>query len=114
MRRDYVDAMWRMLQQDEADDYVVATGRAHSVRECVEVAFDHAGVSVDDNVEIDPTFMRPAEVEHLVGDSTKARRVLGWEPRTGFEQMIRMMVDADYKLLSRGERSPAAGAEPLI
>jgi GDPmannose 4,6-dehydratase len=111
---DYVEAMWRMLQQDEADDYVVATGQAHSVRDCVEVAFDHAGVSVDGRVEIDPTFMRPAEVEHLVGDSSKARRVLGWEPGTSFEEMIRAMVDADYKLLSRGERSPAAGAEPLI
>jgi GDPmannose 4,6-dehydratase len=111
---DYVDAMWRMLRQDEAGDYVVATGVAHSVRECVEVAFDHAGVSVGDNVEIDPTFLRPAEVEHLVGDSSKARRVLGWEPRTSFEEMIRTMVDADYRLLSRGERSPAAGAEPLI
>ena len=111
---DYVEAMWRMLQQDEADDYVVATGVSHSVRECVEVAFDHAGVSVAGNVEIDPTFMRPAEVEHLVGDSSKARRVLGWAPQTSFEEMIRLMVDADYKLLSRGERSPAAGAEPLI
>ena len=87
---------------------------AHSVRDCVEVAFDHAGVSVDGRVEIDPTFMRPAEVEHLVGDASKARRVLGWEPGTSFEEMIRAMVDADYKLLSRGERSPAAGAEPLI
>jgi GDPmannose 4,6-dehydratase len=106
--------MWRMLQQDEADDYVVATGQAHSVLECVEVAFDHAGLSVEDRVEIDPSFMRPAEVERLVGDSSKARRVLGWEPRTGFEEMIRTMVEADYTLLSRGERSPAAGAEPLI
>jgi GDPmannose 4,6-dehydratase len=111
---DYVEAMWRMLQQDEAEDFVVATGVAHSVRDCVEVAFDHAGVSLDGNVEIDPSFMRPAEVEHLVGDSSKARRVLGWEPQTSFEEMIRAMVDADYKLLSRGERSPAAGAEPLI
>jgi GDPmannose 4,6-dehydratase len=111
---DYVDAMWRMLQQDEADDYVVATGEAHSVRECVEVAFDHAGLSLEDKVEIDPAYLRPAEVEHLVGDSSKARRVLAWEPQTGFEQMIRKMVEADHKLLSRGERSPAAGAEPLI
>jgi GDPmannose 4,6-dehydratase len=111
---DYVEAMWLMLQQDEADDFVVATGIGHSVRECVEVAFDHAGVNLDDKVEIDPSFMRPAEVEHLVGDCTKARRVLGWEPRTTFEEMIRLMVDADYRLLSRGERSPAAGAERLI
>jgi GDPmannose 4,6-dehydratase len=111
---DYVEAMWRMLQQDEAEDFVVATGVAHSVRDCVEVAFDHAGVSLDGNVEIDPSFMRPAEVEHLVGDSSKARRVLGWEPQTSFEEMIRAMVDADYKLLSRGELSPVAGAEPLL
>ena len=77
---DYVEAMWRMLAAGRGRDFVVATGVAHSVRDCVEVAFDHAGVSVDDNVEIDPTFLRPAEVEHLVGDSSKARRVLGWEP----------------------------------
>jgi GDPmannose 4,6-dehydratase len=106
--------MWRMLQQDQADDYVVATGISHSVRECVEVAFEHAGLSVEDKVEIDPSFLRPAEVEHLVGDYSKARRILGWEPETTFEQMITSMVDADYRLLSRGERSPAAGAERLI
>jgi GDPmannose 4,6-dehydratase len=111
---DYVEAMWRMLQQDQADDYVVATGVSHSVRECVEVAFEHAGLSVEDKVAIDPSFLRPAEVEHLVGDYAKARRVLGWEPATSFEEMIRSMVEADYRLLSRGERSPAAGAEPLI
>ena len=96
---DYVRAMWMMLQQDEPDDYVIATGVAHSVRECVEVAFDHAGVSIDDHVVIDPSFLRPAEVEHLIGDAGKAREKLGWEPEVSFEQLIRMMVDADLALL---------------
>jgi GDPmannose 4,6-dehydratase len=97
---DYARAMWLMLQQDEPDDYVIATGTAHSVRQCVEIAFDQAGLSADDHVEVDPALMRPAEVEHLVGDASKAKRVLGWEPEVSFEQLIRMMVDADYALLS--------------
>ena len=108
---DYVDAMWRMLQQDEAGDYVVATGVAHSVRKCLEVAFDHVGLEVGDHVVIDPAYMRPAEVEQLVGDSSKAKRVLGWQPQTGFEQMIRLMVDSDYRSLQRGARSSAAAAQ---
>jgi GDPmannose 4,6-dehydratase len=98
---DYVRAMWLMLQQDDPADYVVATGVAHSVRDCVEVAFDHAGIDVDDRVVIDPTFLRPADVEHLIGDAGKTRRVLGWEPEVGFEQLIRTMVDADLALLKR-------------
>ena len=96
---DYVRAMWLMLQQDEPQDYVIATGLAHSVRECLEIAFDHAGVSIDDHVVIDPTLLRPAEVEHLVGDASKARRILGWEPQVSFEQLVRMMVEADLALL---------------
>jgi GDPmannose 4,6-dehydratase len=108
---DYVDAMWRMLQQDEAGDYVVATGVAHSVRNCLEVAFDHVGLEVGDHVVIDPAYMRPAEVEQLVGDSSKAKRVLGWQPQTSFEQMIRLMVDSDYRSLQRGARSSAAAAQ---
>jgi GDPmannose 4,6-dehydratase len=100
---DYVRAMWLMLQQDQPDDYVIATGEAHSVRECVEVAFEYAGLAVDDHVVIDPSFMRPAEVEHLVGDASKARRVLGWEPAVSFEQLVRMMVDADLALLERDQ-----------
>jgi GDPmannose 4,6-dehydratase len=96
---DYVRAMWLMLQQDEPDDYVIATGVAHSVRHCVEVAFEHAGVSIDDHVVIDPSFLRPAEVEHLIGDASKARSVLGWEPEVSFEELIRTMVDADLALL---------------
>lgn len=97
---DYVRAMWLMLQQDTPDDYVVATGTAHSVRECLEVAFDQVGLSPDDYVRTDPALQRPAEVDHLIGDSTKARVTLGWEPVVDFEQLIRMMVDADLKLLS--------------
>src|ERR1700761_8212627 len=107
---DYVDAMWRMLQQDEAADYVIATGEAHSVRECLEIAFDQAGVDIDDHVEIDPALQRPAEVDHLIGDPSKAKRDLGWEPSVSFEQLIRMMVDADHDLLSG--RSSASYGRP--
>src|SRR3954447_22991226 len=100
--RDYVEAMWLMLQQDKADDYVIATGKTHSVRECVEVAFDQAGVNDWERyVVIDPAFVRPAEVDQLIGDPSKAKRDLGWEPKTTFEQLIRLMVDADLKLLGR-------------
>ena len=99
--KDYVEAMWLMLQRDDPEDYVIATGIAHSVRECLEIAFDQAGVAIDDHVVIDDSLRRPAEVDRLIGDASKAKRELGWEPRTSFEQLIRMMVDADYKLLSR-------------
>jgi GDPmannose 4,6-dehydratase len=101
---DYVNAMWMMLQQDEPEDYVVATGVAHSVRDCVEVAFDHAGLSIEEHVTIDEAFLRPAEVEHLIGDASKARKTLGWEADVSFEQLIRMMVDADHELLKRERR----------
>ncbi len=97
---DYVQAMWRMLQQDQPDDYVVATGVGHSVRDCVDVAFDHAGLSIDDHVAIDPSLLRPAEVEHLIGDASKAKDALGWEPEVSFEALIRMMVDADRAQLT--------------
>jgi len=97
---DYVDAMWRMVQQDEATDYVIATGESHSVRECLEIAFDQAGVDIDDHVEIDAALQRPAEVDHLIGDPSKAKRELGWEPSVSFEALIRMMVDADHARLS--------------
>jgi GDPmannose 4,6-dehydratase len=96
---DYVEAMWRMLQQDHPEDYVIATGKAHSVRDCVEIAFDHAGLELDSHVVIDDSLKRPAEVDHLIGDYSKARERLGWEPKTSFEEMIRLMVDADYKRL---------------
>ena len=106
--KDYVDAMWMMLQQDSPGDYVVATGVAHAVRDCVEIAFDQAGVEIDDHVVIDDSLKRPADVDHLIGDASKARRELGWEPRTSFEELIRLMVDADYELLTRGGRSVTA------
>jgi GDPmannose 4,6-dehydratase len=99
--KDYVEAMWLMLQRDQADYFVIATGVTHSVRECVEVAFDQAGLDIERHVEIDPSLVRPAEVDHLIGDASKARKLLGWEPRTDFESLIRLMVDADLELLKR-------------
>src|SRR3989442_16019966 len=99
--KDYVEAMWLMLQQEQPEDFVIATGEAHSVRECLEIAFDQAGMDIDDHVVIDPDLKRPAEVDHLIGDSSKAKRLLGWEPRTSFEELIRLMVDADLELLQR-------------
>ena len=97
---DYVEAMWMMLQQDEPDDYVIATGKDHSVRDLVEVAFGHLGLDWEDHVELDPALLRPAEVDHLIGDYSKAREQLGWEPRTSFDELIRLMVDSDMELLS--------------
>ena len=96
---DYVVAMWMMLQQDRPDDYVVATGVSHSVRELVEVAFAHAGLDWQEHVRIDPALLRPAEVEHLLGDASKARARLGWTPAVDFKQLIEMMVDADVARL---------------
>ena len=98
---DYVEAMWRMLQQDEPGDYVVATGKAHSVRDCVQIAFEHVGLDPEGHVVVDERYLRPAEVDHLIGDATKAREQLGWEPKTSFETMIRLMVDSDLAQLSR-------------
>ena len=98
--KDYVEAMWLMLQQDKPDDFVIATGETNTVRRCVEVAFDQAGIpNWEDYVRIDDQFKRPAEVDLLVGDHTKATEQLGWKPATSFEQLIRLMVDADLKLL---------------
>ncbi len=105
---DYVRAMWLMLQRDTPADYVIATGEAHSVRECLEVAFDQAGLAVGDHVVIDPLLQRPAEVEHLIGDAGKAERELGWTPEVRFEQLIRMMVDADLELLRQDRTDRAA------
>jgi GDPmannose 4,6-dehydratase len=96
---DYVRAMWMMLQRDEPEDFVVATGVAHSVRECVEIAFDHAGLAIADHVVVDPGLLRPAEVEHLIGDASKAKEMLGWTPEVSFEELIRMMVDSDHAQL---------------
>jgi GDPmannose 4,6-dehydratase len=93
--------MWLMLQQDKPDDYVIATGVSHSVRDLVEVAFSHVGLDWQRYVRVDPKLLRPAEVDHLVGDSSKGRRVLGWEPLVDFRQLVTMMVDADIERLSR-------------
>src|SRR5262245_21128299 len=106
--RDYVHAMWLMLQQDRADDYVIATGESHSVRELVEVAFGHAGLDWKKHVRIDPKLLRPAEVDHLIGDASKARRVLGWQPSVTFEGLIEMMVKEDLRRL-QGAPAPIRG-----
>ena len=96
---DYVEAMWRMLQQDRGDDYVISTGVTHSIRDLLDVAFARVGIADwTSYVTFDPRFMRPAEVESLIGDSAKAKRVLGWEPKVGFEELVQMMVDNDLNL----------------
>jgi GDPmannose 4,6-dehydratase len=97
---DYVRAMWLMLQQDKADDYVIATGVSHSVRQLIEIAFGRAGLRWEDHVRIDPALLRPAEVEHLLGDASKAERELHWKPEVSFTQLVEMMVDADLERLS--------------
>lgn len=103
---DYVRAMWLMLQQDQADDYVIATGVSHSVQDLVETAFAHVGLDWRKHVKLDPRFLRPAEVDHLIGNSAKARQVLEWEPTVDFNGLVTMMVDADVDRL-KGIRSPA-------
>ena len=107
---DYVRAMWMMLQQPQADDYVIASGTSHSVQHLVEVAFGHAGLEWQKYVKTDPALLRPAEVDHLVGDASKAKRVLGWQPKVGFEALIQMMVDEDLKRLSAYPGSEGAAA----
>jgi GDPmannose 4,6-dehydratase len=97
--KEYVEAMWRMLQQEEPDDYVIATGETHAVREFVEEAFAYAGLDWRDHVEIDPKYYRPSEVDLLVGDASKAKRVLEWEPKTTFKDLVSLMVDADMAAL---------------
>ena len=97
--QDYVRAMWLMLQQDEPGDYVVATGETHSVREFCQIAFDHAGLDWEAHVDVDERFFRPAEVDLLIGDPTKARSTLGWKPEVSFDELVRMMVDADLAAL---------------
>jgi GDPmannose 4,6-dehydratase len=99
---DYVEAMWRMLQQKAPEDYVIASGRQHSVRELCEIAFRHAGLNWKDHVVIDPALIRPVDVETLLGDASKARRKLGWRPRVSFEEMVRRMVDADLDRVRAG------------
>ena len=107
---DYVRAMWLMLQQPQANDYVIATGVSHSVRQLIEIAFGRVGLDWQKYVRVDPALLRPAEVEHLLGDSTKARTELGWEPQVSFRQLIEMMVDADLERLS----ASSARAEKAI
>jgi GDPmannose 4,6-dehydratase len=107
--KDYVRAMWLMLQQDEPDDYVVATGVEHSVQDLVEVAFSHVGLDWRGFVRSDPNLLRPAEVDHLIGDPAKARQKLGWQPTVRFEDLVRLMVDADLEAV---RRELAAGPAP--
>jgi len=98
--KDYVEAMWLMLQRDQPEDYVIATNTSNSVRQCVEIAFDHVGLDWEQYVKLDPQFVRPAEVDHLIGDYSKAKADLGWEPKTSFEELIRLMTESDLKLLA--------------
>jgi len=104
---DYVRAMWMMLQRDTPDDYVIATGQSHSVRELIEIAFAHAGLKWEKHVRVDPALLRPAEVEHLLGDASKAKAELGWTPDVDFKRLVQMMVDAD---LERHASAPATTA----
>ena len=104
---DYVEAMWRMLQQAKADDYVIATGETHSVREFLDEVFGHLGLDWQEHVEIDPRYFRPAEVDLLLGDPAKARREMGWEPKVTFSQLAKMMTEADWTF-ARREKAIAA------
>jgi GDPmannose 4,6-dehydratase len=101
--KDYVEAMWLMLQQDEPDDYVIATGETHSVREFLELTFEHLGLRIEDHVEVDPRYFRPSEVDLLLGDASKARERLGWRPETSFEDLVKLMVNNDW-MIAREER----------
>ena len=107
---DYVEAMWKMLQQGTPDDFVVATGESHSVREFCQAAFSHAGLDWQDHVEIDQRYFRPTDVDHLMGDCKKAQASLGWNPRTSFTELVQIMVDADIQL-ARGECAQPCGAD---
>lgn len=97
---DYVEAMWLMLQQDKPDDYVIATGETHSIKEFLELAFKQVGLNWEDHVSVDEKFYRPAEVNLLIGDYTKAKKMLGWEPKIKFKDLVKMMVDEDLRLIS--------------
>jgi len=105
--KDYVDAMWLMLQQDEPDDYVIATGESHSVRDLLDICFAHIDLDWHDYVQIVPQYLRPSEVDHLMGDPSKAARELGWQPKVSFEELIKLMVDADLADLKSGHTSLA-------
>jgi GDPmannose 4,6-dehydratase len=112
---DYVEAMWMMLQQDRPDDFVIGTGEAHSVREFVELAFAEVGLDWQQFVEVDPRYFRPAEVDHLCADASKARKALGWEARVQFKELVRMMVASDVEDLDRtmaGGKAAVGDADP--
>jgi GDPmannose 4,6-dehydratase len=109
--KDYVEAMWLMLQQEKPADYVIATGEAHSVRELCEAAFGHVGLDYRQYVELDPRYLRPTEVDNLLGDASKAARELGWKPRTTFAELVRLMMENDLALAEREKR---AGAGPAV
>jgi GDPmannose 4,6-dehydratase len=111
---DYVEAMWMMLQQPQADDYVIATGETHSVREFLDEAFGHVKLEWAKYVDIDPRYYRPTEVDVLLGDSSKARRILGWRPTVNFRELVRMMVDADLQAESARSSRAAASAHELL
>ena len=100
---DYVEIMWRMLQQDKPEDYVIATGETHTVREFLETVFEYAGLNIEDHVRIDERLFRPHEVPLLLGDPTKAKEKLGWEPKVKFEELAKMMYDADFELIKRSK-----------
>lgn len=101
---DYVDAMWRMLQQDHPDDYVIASGETHTIREMCQIAFETVGLNYEDYVKVDPKFFRPAEVEVLLGDPSKAKKDLGWEPKVSFRELIEQMAESDLKLAEKEKR----------
>jgi GDPmannose 4,6-dehydratase len=102
---EYVEAMWKMLQLDKPDDFVVATGETHTVREFAEAAFAHAGLDWHDHIDVDPRYYRPNEVSILLGDSSKARKAFGWEPKVRFAELVRIMVDADIRMLETKDES---------
>ena len=111
--KDYVEAMWLMLQHDQPDDFVIATGRTHSIRDLLTIAFGHVQIPWQNHVELDPRYCRPSEVDLLLGDASKAAEVLGWRPETTFEQLIELMIAADWRLARRErwmEQAPAAAA----
>jgi GDPmannose 4,6-dehydratase len=111
---DYVDAMWRMVQRDEPEDFVIGTGVSHSVRDLVEIAFAHVGLEWQDHVRHDPGLERPAEVDHLRADAARAAAELGWRPTTSFEDLVRMMVEADLHRLRTGRREDPACATAAV
>jgi GDPmannose 4,6-dehydratase len=111
---EYVEAMWRMLQAPEPDDYVVATGTAYTVRDFLTLAFEHAGLDWERHVRFDPRYLRPSEVDSLIGDASRARDVLGWEPKVHTPELVRIMVDADVTALAAALDGSAARVSPNV